>query len=420
MAGNIFINYRRGDDPGFAQALFGRLEQAFAADQLFMDIDDIAPGLDFVDVMNQQVSKCDVLISVIGRGWLAAMDETGGRRLDDPQDFVRLEIESALAQKKRVIPVLVNDAKMPKLTELPESLRPFARCNAVKLSHERFRADVAALIQALEGVLAEADAARRAEEEKARREAKARRHEKKPPREDAQKTGAAVETVPRAEPGSGIAAWIAALPSEITWYIPLGVVGIFLVGWLLPGSLFSMRFAWGIWSLLYGIAGLVAVGVALYLRREVLGGAELALYWYAAVSSLAVIILSAVTSLGQGGSINCDAVALAIAVISAGLLVLLRGKQMGGLEASVYWLGATMVAFWAFLPIVARLDWIYGLSGAISTTEAYRITGLILAGLILLSAAVTLGWRRSRWSRAEVAIYLMGTVSAFVAVLLLG
>ncbi len=127
MAGNIFINYRRGDDPGFAQALFGRLEQVFAADQLFMDIDDIAPGLDFVDVMNQQVSKCDVLISVIGRSWLAATDETGRRRLDDPEDFVRLEIESALAQKKRVIPVLVNDAKMPKLTELPELLRPFAQ-----------------------------------------------------------------------------------------------------------------------------------------------------------------------------------------------------------------------------------------------------------------------------------------------------
>jgi hypothetical protein len=56
MGGNIFINYRRGDDPGFAQALFGRLEQVFKGDQLFMDIDDIAPGLDFVEVMNQQVA----------------------------------------------------------------------------------------------------------------------------------------------------------------------------------------------------------------------------------------------------------------------------------------------------------------------------------------------------------------------------
>jgi ElaB/YqjD/DUF883 family membrane-anchored ribosome-binding protein len=95
--------------------------------------------------------------------------------------------------------VLVNDAKMPKLTNLPESLRPFARCNAVKLSHERFRADVGALIQSLESVLAESDAARRAEEEKARREAKARGREKKAPRavgEEA-KTKARVETLPR-------------------------------------------------------------------------------------------------------------------------------------------------------------------------------------------------------------------------------
>jgi TIR domain len=421
MAGNIFINYRRGDDPGFAQALFGRLEQVFAADQLFMDIDDIAPGLDFVDVMNQQVSKCDVLISVIGRGWLAVVDETGGRRLDDPQDFVRLEIESALAQKKRVIPVLVNDAKMPKLTDLPESLRPFARCNAVKLSHERFRADVAGLIEALESVLTEADAARRVEEEQARRAAKARGREKKAARavgEDT-KTETDVETVPRAEPGSGLAAWIAALPSEIAWSIPLGVVGVFLLGWLLPGTLFSMRFSWGTWSLLYGIAGLVAVGVTLYTRRDLLSGSELAVYWYAALSALAVIILSAVTSLGQAGNINCDAIALGIAVATAALLLSVRREQLAGLEASVYWLGITMVAYWAFLPIVARLDWIYGLSGATSTTEAYRIAGLILAGLNLLSAAGLLWWRRSRLSGPEVAIYLMGTVSAFVAVLLL-
>jgi hypothetical protein len=63
MAGNIFINYRRGDDPGFAQALFGRLEQAFPSERLFMDIDNIAPGLDFVQVLNDEVARCDVLIA---------------------------------------------------------------------------------------------------------------------------------------------------------------------------------------------------------------------------------------------------------------------------------------------------------------------------------------------------------------------
>lgn len=218
--------------------------------------------------------------------------------------------------------------------------------------------------------------------------------------------------------GSGLAAWIGALPSEISWSIPLGVVGVFLLGWLLPGTLFSMRFAWGTWSLLYGIAGLVAVGATLYARRDLLGGAELAIYWYAVVSALAIIILSAVTLLGQGGNINCDAVALGIAIATAALLLFVRRNQLAGVEASVYWLGITMVAYWAFLPLIAKLDWIYGLSGSATTTEVYRIAGLILGGLILLSAAILL-WRRSRVSLPEIAVYAMGVASAFVAVLLL-
>jgi hypothetical protein len=123
MAGKIFINYRRGDDPGFAQALFGRLEQAFPADQLFMDVDNIEPGLDFTRVLNEQVAECNILISVIGKGWLDALDETGKRRLDNPADFVRIEIESALAQDKRVIPVLVGQAQMPRADQLPETMK---------------------------------------------------------------------------------------------------------------------------------------------------------------------------------------------------------------------------------------------------------------------------------------------------------
>ena len=174
MAGNIFINYRRDDDAGFTQALYSRLEQAFPSESLFMDVDNIAPGLDFVQVLNEEVARCDVVIAVIGKNWLAAADETGERRLDNPEDFVRIEIESALAQKKRVIPVLVNDAKMPRSTELPESLKPFARCNAVRLTHERFRADMAGLIKSLEQVLSETEAARKAEGDAVRRDAKAR------------------------------------------------------------------------------------------------------------------------------------------------------------------------------------------------------------------------------------------------------
>jgi hypothetical protein len=150
MSGNIFINYRRGDEPGFVQALLGRLEQVFPAERLFIDVDHIPPGEDFVHVLESKVSACDALLAVIGRGWLDATDESGYRRLDDPNDFVRVEIESALRQGKRVIPVLVHDARMPRADELPEPLRPLATRNAVRLTHERFRSDVQGLIAALQ------------------------------------------------------------------------------------------------------------------------------------------------------------------------------------------------------------------------------------------------------------------------------
>ena len=90
-----------------------------------------------------------------GNGWLDARDERGSRRLDDPNDFVRIEIESALRLGKRVIPVLVHEARMPRPDELPEAIRPLATRNAVRLTHERFRADVQGLIKALQGALAE-------------------------------------------------------------------------------------------------------------------------------------------------------------------------------------------------------------------------------------------------------------------------
>jgi TIR domain/Sel1 repeat len=157
MAGKIFINYRRGDEPGFAQALLGRLEANFPAERLFIDVDNIPPGEDFVQVLQSQVAQCDVLLAMIGKSWLDAKDDRGARRLDDPNDFVRIEIESALQHGKRVIPVLVHDAQMPRADELPEAIRPLATRNAVRLTHERFRADVQGLVRALEKALDESD-----------------------------------------------------------------------------------------------------------------------------------------------------------------------------------------------------------------------------------------------------------------------
>jgi TIR domain-containing protein len=168
MTGKIFINYRRGEDAGHTGRLFDRLQDEFGQQQLFMDVDNIAPGLDFVRVLNERVAECDVVLTVIGKGWVDARDATGTRRLDDPDDFVRIEIESALNQGKRVIPVLVNDAPMPRPEDLPEPIRPLARRNAVRLTHERFRSDTQGLIKALQQSLDEIEAHRR--------EAEAARH----------------------------------------------------------------------------------------------------------------------------------------------------------------------------------------------------------------------------------------------------
>lgn len=157
MTGKIFINYRRGDDPGFTGRLFDQLEQAFSPDQLFIDVDNIEPGLDFVSVIDSQIEASDVVLAVIGQGWLQATDDSGNRRLDNPNDFVRLEISSAIQQNKHLIPVLVNNAQMPDSEDLPEPLKPLARRNAVRLTHERFRTDCGGLIEALKRRLTVSD-----------------------------------------------------------------------------------------------------------------------------------------------------------------------------------------------------------------------------------------------------------------------
>ncbi len=177
MSGKIFINYRRGDDPGFVGRLFDRLRDSFPDDELFMDVDSITPGFDFVQVLEDQVDKCDVFLAVIGPRWLDAKNEEGERRLNDANDFVRIEIESGLKLGKRIIPVLVNDAAMPRVEHLPEPLQLLVRRHAVRLTHERFNADAQGLVKVLEDALAEAKQAREAaiEAERRAREGAARK-----------------------------------------------------------------------------------------------------------------------------------------------------------------------------------------------------------------------------------------------------
>ena len=153
MAGGIFISYRREDSQHAAGRLVDRLERSFGRDQVFMDVDAIEPGLDFVDVLDQKLANCDVLLALIGRGWLEARDQSGRRRLDDPSDFVRLEIEAALRRNIRVIPVLLDGGSFPKEESLPDSLKPLVRRQAVRLTHERFASDTEGLVQSLIGIV---------------------------------------------------------------------------------------------------------------------------------------------------------------------------------------------------------------------------------------------------------------------------
>src|SRR4249920_3542751 len=102
MAGKIFINYRREDSIGTAGRLHDRLAQSFGRDKLFMDVDHIPAGVDFVKHLDSQVAECDVFLAIIGPNWLKAKNERGRRRLDDPEDFVTIEIAAALARDIRV------------------------------------------------------------------------------------------------------------------------------------------------------------------------------------------------------------------------------------------------------------------------------------------------------------------------------
>ena len=146
----IFISYRRDDTAPYAGRLYDRLTAHFGKGQVFMDIDQIAPGEDFVEVINRKVGACSIAIVLIGKHWLDAADAQGKRRLDDPEDFVRLEVAAALQRNVRVLPVLVGGAAMPRMQQLPAPLAVLSRRNAFEISDTRFHTDVDKLIEALE------------------------------------------------------------------------------------------------------------------------------------------------------------------------------------------------------------------------------------------------------------------------------
>lgn len=151
---HIFISYRRDDTAAYAGRLYDNLSQHFGEDQIFMDIRGIEPGADFTKVIEQAVSSSKVMLVLIGRNWLTVTDALWKRRLDNPYDFVRLEIVAALNQGVRVIPVLVQGAMMPRSQNLPDVLAPLTRRNAIELTDARWKADIDRLILGIEKIVA--------------------------------------------------------------------------------------------------------------------------------------------------------------------------------------------------------------------------------------------------------------------------
>lgn len=134
----IFIGYRRGPDNAAAARLHDRLQTEFGDENVFMDVEDIPPGIDFVEYLNSTLDNCCAMIVIIGSGWRDSME-----RLHNEDDFVRLEIEHAMSRKGiSVIPLLVDETKMPSPDELPASLKEFSRRNGVTLRYDNFEAIV--------------------------------------------------------------------------------------------------------------------------------------------------------------------------------------------------------------------------------------------------------------------------------------
>ncbi len=168
----IFISYRRNDAPTAAEWIYEVVVAAFGTDRVLMDVEDIPPGADFESMIHAFLDECDIMLVIIGRHWLDIRDETTGRRrLEDPSDWVRIEIEEAVRRDLRIIPLLVEDARMPVVSDLPEPepntrnyLRAFLRCNARRLEVSGFVAGARRLIPHLKDALEEARTRRMADQ----------------------------------------------------------------------------------------------------------------------------------------------------------------------------------------------------------------------------------------------------------------
>lgn len=155
----LFISYRRSDAGPYARLLQVQFCKHLPDTPVFMDVDSIELGSDFTEAIQAGVDSCCVLVALIGPTWIQLCDGEGRRRLDNPDDYVRFEIRTALERCVRVIPVLVDGAKMPRSDELPDDLSKLARLNALQMSYERYEYDGNRLVTVIQKVLATLEAA---------------------------------------------------------------------------------------------------------------------------------------------------------------------------------------------------------------------------------------------------------------------
>jgi len=155
MQTRLFISYRRADSRTFTNRIYDRLVAAFGKDTIFKDVDSIPYGEDFREVVLQATSSCRVMLVIIGPKWLTTTDDDGTRRLDHPDDFVHVEIETGLQRPAiKMIPILIDGASMPSASELPHSLQPLVYKNAHFIRDDPdFHKDVDRLIRGLRPVI---------------------------------------------------------------------------------------------------------------------------------------------------------------------------------------------------------------------------------------------------------------------------
>jgi len=146
MPDNVFISYRREDTAGYAGRLYDRLKAAFPG-RVFIDVGEIPPGTDFAKAIEKHIEGCAALIALIGKNWSAS------DRLQDPEDFVRLEIAGALKRDISVIPVLVGGAELPNAATLPEDIQPLLRRQKISISDEDWEGGCERLVRSLQTVL---------------------------------------------------------------------------------------------------------------------------------------------------------------------------------------------------------------------------------------------------------------------------